>query len=154
KDMSETTVVAATSREQLDVVRELLREYQARLGVDLSFQGFESELRELPGSYSPPRGRLLLGVRGGTGIGCVALRPLDGGRCEIKRLFVRPSFRGSGVGRVLVSAVLSEARAVGYAEVVLDTLPHMEEAQQLYRKFGFRDIPGYYPNPIPGSRYL
>ena len=152
--MANVEIIAATSPEQMDVVRELLREYQARVGFDLCFQGFESEVRDLPGQYSPPGGRLLLAVHDGNAVGCVALRALDARRCEMKRLFVRPTCRGAGAGRLLVSAILSEACAIGYAEIVLDTLPTMGEAQQLYEKFGFQDISAYCENPIPGTRYL
>lgn len=152
--MSTVRIVPAASPDQIAAVRELLREYQRLLGVDLSFQGFDSELRDLPGDYAPPRGRLLLALQADTVVGCVALRPVDGVRCEMKRLFVRPAFRGIGAGRMLVSAVLSEARAIGYAEMVLDTLPGMDEAQQLYEKLGFRDIAPYHANPVPGTRYL
>lgn len=148
------SIVAATTPGQLDAVRELLREYQASIGVDLCFQGFEHEVRDLPGQYSPPGGRLLLAIRGGVEVGCVAMRAIDDRRCEMKRLFVRPGYRGSGLGTMLVETILSEARAIGYAEVVLDTLPTMDEARRLYQKFGFGDIAAYDANPIPGTRYL
>lgn len=146
--------IAAASVEAMDTIRTLLREYQAALGVDLCFQGFDAELDDLPGSYAPPRGRLLLAHADGVVAGCVALRPLSARRCEMKRLYVRGEFRGAGIGRALVSAILSEARAVGYAEMVLDTLPTMIEAQRLYEMFGFHDVAPYCDNPIPGTRYL
>ncbi len=144
----------AESSGDIDSVRELFREYQARLGVDLCFQGFAAELESLPGDYAPPRGRLLLAANDGVPVGCVALRPLEGARCEMKRLFVRPAARGLGAGRALIARILDEARALGYAEMVLDTLPVMAEAQHLYQAFGFRDIPRYCDNPIAGARYL
>lgn len=147
-------VSQATTAEEIDAVRALMLEYQARLGVDLCFQGFEAEVRELPGAYAPPRGRLLLASHEGLPAGCVALHGAGWPRAEMKRLFVRPSARGLGLGRTLVAAVLAEAAAIGYTEVVLDTLPTMTEAQQLYAQFGFRDISAYRPNPIPGTRYL
>ena len=138
----------------IDAARELFREYQTRLGVDLCFQGFAAEVEGLPGDYAPPGGRLLLAENDGVPAGCVALRALDGSRCEMKRLFVRPATRGRGAGRALVARILDEAHALGYAEMVLDTLPTMAEAQHLYQAFGFRDIPQYCDNPIAGARYL
>lgn len=148
------TIIQALSGDEVATVRNLFLEYQQRLGVDLCFQGFRAEVDGLPGDYAPPAGRLLLAFHDAEAIGCVALHAIDGSRCEMKRLFVRASGRGLGVGRELVSRVLEEARAIGYAEIVLDTLPMMTEAQRLYEAFGFRDIPPYRPNPIEGSRYL
>ena len=147
-------ITQAHSAEDIATVRELLLEYQALLGVDLCFQGFEAEVRGLPGAYAPPRGRLLLATSDDTPVGCIALRPAGGARSEMKRLFVRPAARGLGVGKALVSVLLDEARAIGYSEIVLDTLPSMAEAQRLYEHFGFRDIPPYRPNPVQGTRYL
>ena len=144
----------ARSADEIEIVRTLLREYQQRLGVDLCFQGFETELAELPGPYAPPSGRLLLASHEGTPIGCVALQGINATRGEMKRLYVRPSARGLGIGRTLVTRILAEAKAIGYSEVVLDTLPAMSEARQLYEQFGFRDIEPYRPNPIAGTRYL
>jgi GNAT superfamily N-acetyltransferase len=135
-------------------VRGLLREYQALLGVDLSFQDFATEVQELPGDYAPPGGNLLLARHGGEPVGCVALRAAGGNRCEMKRLFVRPAARGLGAGAALVMAILREARALGYAQIVLDTLPTMGDAQRLYQRFGFRDVAAYRHNPIDGTRYL
>lgn len=152
--MTELRIVAATSSAELDEVRALLIEYRAKLGTDLCFQNFDDELRDLPGCYAPPDGRMLLALRGADAIGCIALRRHDDERCEMKRLYVRPQARGTGLGRMLVSATLAQARSIGYREVVLDTLPDMLEAQRLYESFGFRDIAAYYPNPIPGTRYL
>ncbi|MFA5913636.1 MAG: GNAT family N-acetyltransferase [Burkholderiales bacterium] len=148
------TIHQAQSSGDIDTARELFREYQALLGVDLCFQGFAAELEGLPGDYAPPRGRLLLAADDGVPVGCVALRPLSGARCEMKRLFVRPAARGLGAGRALVTRITDEARALGYGEMVLDTLPAMAAAQHLYQAFGFRDIPQYCENPIPGARYL
>ncbi len=147
-------IIPASSFDDIATVRVLLREYQTLLGVDLSFQDFESEVRTLPGAYAPPGGRLLLATHNDIPVGCVALREVGGARAEMKRLFVRPGTRGLGVGKALVSQVLNEALAIGYAEVVLDTLPTMVEAQRLYEQFGFQDTAPYRPNPIPGSRYL
>jgi putative acetyltransferase len=147
-------VTQARSADEIEIVRALMREYQQRLGVDLSFQGFETELQILPGSYAPPSGRLLLAWHEQTAVGCVALQRVTDSRAEMKRLYVPPSARGLGVGRKLVSQLLAEAQAIGYSEVVLDTLPTMNEAQRLYEQFGFRDIEPYRPNPIAGTRYL
>jgi putative acetyltransferase len=147
-------VTQAQSADEIDIVRSLMREYQQRLGVDLSFQGFAAELDALPGSYAPPSGRLLLAWHEQAPVGCVALQRIDASRAEMKRLYVPPSARGLGVGRKLVAQLLSDAQAIGYSEVVLDTLPTMSEAQRLYRQFGFRDIEPYRPNPIAGTRYL
>jgi ribosomal protein S18 acetylase RimI-like enzyme len=147
-------IAQATSASDIATVRELLLEYRDSLGVDFCFQGVETEVRNLPGGYAPPGGRLFLAANDGIPVACVALRAAGGARSEMKRLFVRPTARGLGVGRALVSLVLDEARAIGYSEVVLDTLPSMAEAQRLYEQFGFRDIPPYRPNPVQGSRFL
>ena len=147
-------ITQARSAAELDVVRSLMREYQQRLGVDLCFQNFEAELAALPGSYEPPTGRLLLAHHDNQPVGCVALQRITRSRGEMKRLYVPPGARGLGVGRTLVSQILTEAQAIGYSEIVLDTLPNMVEAQRLYQQFGFRDIEPYRPNPIPGVRYL
>jgi GNAT superfamily N-acetyltransferase len=145
----------ATSDADISAARELFVEYQAWLGVDLCFQGFATELATLPGDYAPPRGRLLLARTGDDEIaGCIALRPLDDERCEVKRLFVRLDHHGGGIGRLLIERLVDEARAIGYRTMVLDTLPQMQAAQHLYQAFGFRDIPAYYHNPTPGVRYL
>ena len=127
----------------------LFREYASSLGVDLSFQHFEEELAALPGDYAPPRGRLLL-----TCDGCVALRPLSSDVCEMKRLYVRPDARGTGVGRALVQRVIDEARSIGYRAMRLDTLPSMTAAAAMYRAFGFREIDAYRFNPVEGTKYF
>jgi len=135
--------------------RTLFEEYQAALGVDLGFQDFENELATLPGQYAAPGGRLLLARIEGLVAGCVALRPLSGDDvCEMKRLFVRPAFRASGVGRMLAERVIAEARSIGYRRMCLDTLPSMGRAQQLYELLGFREIEPYRHNPINGTKYL
>ncbi len=134
----------------LDDIRAMLREYAAWLQVDLCFQNFEQELAALPGEYSPPSGRLLIAESAG----CVALRPIDDRICEMKRLYVRPDHRGSGLGRHLVEAIISEARSIGYRAMRLDTMPKMDRAQGLYAALGFHEIPAYRYNPEPGARFL
>lgn len=135
-------------------VRELFREYQRSLAVDLCFQNFEAELVSLPGDYAPPRGRLIVAYIDGRPAACVALRPVDGQTGEMKRLFVRPAHRGQRLGFRLVATVIFESREIGYRRLVLDTLPSMTEAQILYARFGFVDIPPYTYNPIAGSRFM
>lgn len=134
--------------------RELFLEYQSTLGVDLCFQGFAEELASLPGHYARPAGRLLLAVNGSAALGVVALRPSGSADCEMKRLYVRASGRGSGLGRQLTEALINEARLAGYKRVLLDTLPTMTAAQALYRSMGFLEIPPYCHNPIAGTRYM
>jgi putative acetyltransferase len=139
-------------------VREIFREYAAGLGVDLCFQGFDEELATLPGEYAAPRGALLLAYADGAIAGCCALRPLDAAdypnAAEMKRLYVRPAWRGTGLGRRLALAALDAARQRGYASVLLDTLSDMEAARALYEDLGFQEIPPYYHNPIAGAHYL
>lgn len=133
---------------QLDDARALFTEYWNSFGFTPCFQGFELELRSLPGPYAPPRGALFLAP----GRGCVALHPLDEETAELKRLYVRPGARGSGLGRKLASAAVAHARALRYARVVLDTLPaQMPAAVRLYRSLGFREVPPYLPEPAPGA---
>lgn len=147
-------IVEATRSEQIAVVRSLFLEYAAWLGISLCFQGFDEELETLPGRYAPPRGRLLLAMDGELPAGCVALRPLDLASCEMKRLFVRASHRGQGLGRDLVVQVLRDAARLGYTQMRLDTLPVMAAAQRLYAALGFREIPPYYPNPVEGAVFM
>lgn len=138
----------------LHLARELFQEYADTLDVDLGFQGFAEELAGLPGDYAPPAGRLLLGFDGDRPAGCVALRALESPVCEMKRLYVRPDFRSAGWGRGLAQRVVDEARAAGYRRMRLDTLPGMAGAQALYRAMGFRPIPAYRHNPVPGTLFL
>ena len=140
----------ATNASDLEEIRALFREYADSLPLALDFQGFDRELAELPGSYAAPRGALIL-VRGS---GCVGLRPLDESTCEMKRLYVRPSARGGGVGRLLAEAAIAEARRLGYGRMRLDTTPGMETAQALYSFLGFREIEPCRMNPVPGTRFL
>jgi putative acetyltransferase len=136
-------------------VRELFLEYANSLGFSLCFQGFDQELAGLPGDYAPPDGRLLLARFGDEIAGCVTLRKLDSEACEMKRLYLRPKFRGRGLGRALVERVLEEARAIGYRRMRLDTVePVMRDAVAMYRRFGFREIAPYRSNPIDGAMYM
>jgi ribosomal protein S18 acetylase RimI-like enzyme len=147
--------VQAESTEQLEQVRQLWREYAAWLEVDLCFQNFEQELAGLPGRYAPPEGRLLLALSDGKLAGCIATRKIGEGICEMKRLYVRPEFRGQGIGRRLTARLIEEARKIGYTRMRLDTLPpKMKEAEAVYRATGFTEIEPYYHNPIAGALYM
>jgi ribosomal protein S18 acetylase RimI-like enzyme len=138
----------------MDACRELFREYERSLGVSLCFQDFDREVMELPGDYVPPRGGLWL-ARGADGIaGCIALRSLDRDTAEMKRLYVKPSHRGQGLGLALARHVIETARAMGYATLKLDTLPTMVEAQRMYERLGFVDAAPYNENPVEGVRFL
>jgi ribosomal protein S18 acetylase RimI-like enzyme len=163
------SVIPAHTPERLGDVRTLFHEYAAEIQVDLCFQGFQRELDELPSAYAPPAGRLLIAQDAGQIAGCVALRPLakddrletdpaDDARaapvCEMKRLYVRPAFRGRGVGRVLAVAVIEAAREIGYARMRLDTLDTMQSAIALYRALGFADTQPYCHNPLAGARFM
>ncbi len=144
----------AHSPTQLAAARTLFLEYAAGLAHDLSFQGFEQEVRELPGEYRPPRGLLLLASNDGEWTGCVAVRPLDDETAELKRLYVRPEGRGRGLGRTLTEAALDHAWAAGFRRIRLDTLPEMHQARALYRSLGFAEISPYRHNPVPGTSFL
>jgi ribosomal protein S18 acetylase RimI-like enzyme len=140
---------------ELDDVRKLFLEYASSLGFSLCFQGFDEELRALPGMYAPPRGRLLLDMQDSDAAGCVGLHEWSGDAAEMKRLYVRPRFRGRGLARALTVAALAQARAIGYRSVRLDTIAAtMQPAIALYRDLGFREIAPYRENPIPGALYL
>jgi len=136
----------------------IFREYAASLDVDLCFQNFDAELVSLPGEYAPPSGQLLLAYVDAELAGCGALRPFadadDGNACEMKRLYVRPAYRGLGLGRMVAEALLDEARRAGYSAMLLDTLDDMESARELYASLGFVEIPPYYFSPIAGAHYL
>ncbi len=147
------TVRPATALD-VPLVRELFTEYAASLGFELDFQGFDEELRTLPGDYAPPGGALLLGEVGGGPVACIALRDLGERCCELKRMYVRPEHRRRGLGRSLASAIIAEARRLGYERMRLDTIDTMTRAIALYRSLGFREIPPYRPNPIPGATFF
>jgi ribosomal protein S18 acetylase RimI-like enzyme len=144
----------AESAGDLAHARELFEEYGRSLGFDLSFQDFERELAGLPGEYAPPQGSIFLAVLGEEVMGCAAFRPLGPGICEMKRLYVRPAFRGRMLGRRLAEAVIAEAKRKGYRRMRLDTVPAMGEAIVLYRSLGFRPIEPYRANPIPGAMFF
>ncbi|MGH9516241.1 MAG: GNAT family N-acetyltransferase [Terriglobales bacterium] len=145
----------AESPEQLAQARELFLEYANSLGFSLCFQNFDQELACLPGDYAPPAGRLLLAISNGQPAGCVALHKLAPEICEMKRLYLRPQFRGRGLGRELAETVIAEARQIGYKYLRLDTVePVMKTAVEMYRQLGFRGIPPYRPNPIAGALYM
>jgi ribosomal protein S18 acetylase RimI-like enzyme len=135
-------------------IMELFLEYAESLGFDLCFQHFGEELAELPGEYAPPQGRLLLALCGKKKIGCAALRRFSEGVCEMKRLYVRPKFRGLGIGRELTLKIIAAAKEIGYRRMRLDTIPSMIEATSLYRSIGFREIPSYRHNPIQGCIFM
>ena len=143
---------------EMDAVRQIFQEYADSLNIDLDFQGFETEIADLPGEYAPPRGQIVLALVNGAIAGCCALRPLDdcdyANAAEMKRLYVRKAFRGFGLGRQLAEAILDAARQQGYAHVLLDTLDDMESARALYNDLGFDSIEPYYHNPVGGAHYL
>jgi putative acetyltransferase len=143
-----------SSEREVQQVQELFWEYAASLGFDLDFQDFENELAGLPGEYTPPAGGLILAIEEGQTAGCVALRKISGKTCEMKRLYVRPEFRGKGIGRRLARAIIEEAGKIGYARMRLDTVPSMREATSLYRSLGFKEIGPYRYNPIKGALFM
>jgi ribosomal protein S18 acetylase RimI-like enzyme len=145
----------AESPAQIAQARELFLEYAQSLGFSLCFQNFDKELAELPGDYAPPEGRLLLAECEGQLAACVALHKLEPGACEMKRLYLRPQFRGQGLGRALAERIIAEARQIGYQRMRLDTVePVMKDAVVLYRRLGFTEIAPYCPNPIAGALYM
>ena len=146
-------IVSCRTGEPIQQVRNLFVEYTDFLGEDLSFQELDRELETLPGAYGPPAGVLLLASAEISAAGCVGLRRLEKGICEMKRLYVRPPFRGTGLGRVLAVRIIEAAEALGYWKMRLDTLSRLTEAIALYESLGFEPIPPYYPNPLEGVIY-
>jgi putative acetyltransferase len=147
--------IQAHSSEEIDQARQLFNEYSAWLQIDLCFQNFEKELAELPGDYASPDGRLILAYDDEELAGCVALRKIDEGICEMKRLFLRDRFRGKGLGRSLIEAIINEAKQIGYERMRLDTLPpKMDKAIALYNELGFKEIEPYYNNPVLGAVFM
>lgn len=152
--MSHAEIKQATSADDFAAASALIEKYAAELGVDLCFQDFAEEVATLATMYGPPGGCLLLARANGSAVGCVAVRKRDADTCEMKRLYVQPERRGTGLGRRLAEIALVTGRKLGYERMLLDTLPVMNEAQALYSSLGFEEISGYYPNPLPGVRYL
>jgi ribosomal protein S18 acetylase RimI-like enzyme len=139
----------------LPAITELFRAYAASLSIDLGYQGYDAELASLPGKYVPPQGAVLIARDpSGAALGCVAMRPLAEGVCEMKRLYVAPEGRGKGLGKQLVLAIIEAARFAGYREMRLDTLSSMHGAQRLYRALGFVEIGAYYDTPIEGTVFM
>jgi len=147
-------IVDGHGEEHLSDVRRLFEEYAASLDVDLAFQDFDHELRELPGDYAPPSGRLLVALDENAVAGCVALREYEPEVCEMKRLYVRPAFQGSGLGRRLAEAIVDAGRDAGYRVMRLDTLASMDAARSLYRSLGFEEIEAYRFNPVHGTTFF
>jgi putative acetyltransferase len=154
--MSELKIYQAESSEQIAQARRLFEEYATSLGFSLCFQGFDKELAGLPGDYAPPSGRLLLANYSDEVAGCVALHPFGSESiCEMKRLYVRPQFRGRQIGQQLVASVIEDAKRIGYERLRLDTITSkMQKAIEIYRAYGFQEIPSYRENPIDGVIYM
>ena len=154
-EVTGVTFIQASSPAQIAQARELFLEYAASLGFSLCFQNFDQELAGLPGDYAPPEGRLVLAECEGQLAACGALHKLEPSICEMKRLYLRPQFRGQGRGRALADHLIAEARQIGYKQMRLDTVePKMKDAVAMYRRLGFREIAPYRKNPIPGALYM
>ena len=148
-------IIQAETAEQIELARELFREYQAWFELALCFQNFDEEVATLPGKYAAPEGRLFLAFADGKPAGCIALRKLEDGVCEMKRLFVKENQRGQKIGIALIEKVIEEARKIGYEKMRLDTFPpKMSKAVQLYKSYGFREIPPYYHNPYGDTLFM
>ena len=148
-------ITPATSAKHIEDARELFREYETWLGMSLCFQSFDEEVAGLPGKYAPPGGRLYVAYEADVPIGCIALREIEPGVCEMKRLYLREAARGKGVGRRLIELVIADAREIGYGRMRLDTFPpKMGKAVRLYEAYGFREIPRYYDNPDPEALFM
>lgn len=149
-----TELILAVTDEQLAAINRLFNEYTTALGFDLDFQEYKEEVATLPGAYAPPYGRLYLAQHDGHLAGCVALRRFEEAICEMKRMYVKPEFRGKGIGRVMAEKVISDAREIGYTRMRLDTIDTMKEAIALYRSLGFRPIAPYRYNPVEGAFFM
>lgn len=148
-------LIQAQSQEEIRSARALFEEYASWVEISLCFQNFDKEIAELPGAYAPPGGRLFLAIDGDDVMGCVALRKIEDGVGEMKRLYVRPEFRGRGLGRTLTEKLIAEAKQIGYSRLRLDTLPgKMDQAITMYRSFGFREIAPYYANPVADATFM
>ena len=148
-------IIQAETAAQIEDARRLFREYEAWLGVNLCFQSFEEELKNLPGRYAAPTGRLFLAFADEEIVGCIALRKIDGEICEMKRLYLRGNFRGLGLGKDLIERLIDEARKIGYKKMRLDTLPSkMPKAVKLYESYGFQKIKPYYENPHTETLFM
>ena len=148
-------ILNASAPDDIKEARQLFEEYASSIGISLCFQKFDQEIATLPGKYAPPQGRLLLAREQDRVAGCVALRPLTDGTCEMKRLYVRPEFRGLGLGRRLADEIVSTAKELGYRSIKLDTLPdRMGQALRMYKDMGFKDINPYYENPVAGACFM
>jgi ribosomal protein S18 acetylase RimI-like enzyme len=155
KATNDFSLTEAETAGDVNEAHTLFEEYAAGVGISLCFQNFDQELANLPGDYASPSGRLLLARLEGEVAGCIALRKLDDKTCEMKRLYLRPEFRGKGLGAKMVHALLDEAKQIGYSKVRLDTLPgRMDEAIGLYRSIGFKEIPAYYDTPFGDTLYM
>ena len=154
--MSQTlNIRQAEKNEDIAIVQVLFREYETWLGMDLCFQGFEGELHTLPGRYASPDGRLYLATVDDAPAGCIAMRKLEDGICEMKRLFLKAEARGLGLGKMLVKKLIGDAREIGYSKMRLDTHPpKMGKAVSIYESLGFRPIPAYYNNPHEGVLFM
>lgn len=144
----------ADSTDLIEIAKGLFSEYEDSLPFDLDFQNFEDELAHLPGEYSRPEGRLLIAFVSEKPAGCVALRKIEGGICEMKRLYVRPEFRGKGIGKRLAERIIAAAKEIGYGKMRLDTVSSMVEAIALYKSYGFKEIGQYRVNPLPDAVFF
>lgn len=147
------TIKQANTKSEIEAVRKLFREYHKFLNADLCFQSFEEELANLPGKYVHPEGRILIGLIDKKIVGCVAVRKLEGTVCEMKRLYVKPETRGTGLGAKLAEQIIKIAQNLGYQTMRLDTLERLTDAMNLYKKLGFKKTEAYYKNPLPGVIY-
>lgn len=152
--MLNTEIIEVTTPKHMEAIRALFIEYQDFLGVDLCFQDFQAELDTLPGKYALPKGNLYLALKEGEPVGCAAFYPLESDTAEIKRVYVKPSTQGSGLGKALFERVLADAKAAGYKMVRLDSLRRLEKAYQLYLKYGFKEVAPYNVNPHPDVYYM